>query len=480
MATLELKDFSELVEAVRSAIGIQASDTDNIDKIKRYVNMAYLYEVVPAHRWRWLQGSTAAVHKAKYNTGTASVTPDSTTVTLSAAVNVTVGSLANYKFSVEGNNEIYTISAHTAGTDTLTLSSTYQGVLNSAAVYKIWRDRVDLPADCEETIEVYHYMSGEPMRGIGIQEIRKYQSLQGKTEGWPIWYYTTDYFDPTPGTDELEADRYRQLLIHPAAYDKNITINIDYKKEVTALEDDADEPLMPASDRIILYYGALKHAWRNIIRNPEEAEANEILFNAKLARMTGDETEDSFDAPSLAPKAEYLSRMRRRGIGRSRLRDILAGGGGGSQNVSYLKDVIIEGATVTDDITVNSGVLIDGRDISADGAILDSLAVATSATLVDNTSSATAIATWDLATVASAVYINYSITRGSGNVEAGQLILATEGASAQLAQGPVVLIGTTGVTFTVDVSGSDMRLLYMTTSTGSNATLKYQAFKWLA
>lgn len=479
MATLELKDFAEIVESVRSAIGIQTSDTDNIDKIKRYVNMAYLYEVVPAHRWRWLQGSTAVVHKAKYNTGTASVTPDSATVTLSAAVNVSVGSMANYKFSVEGNNEIYTISAHTAGTDTLTLASTYQGTLNATAKYKIWRDRLNLPTDCDETIEVYHYQSGEAMRGIGLQEMRKYQALQGKVEGWPTWYYTTDFFDPSSGTAELEADRYRQLLLHPACYDKNITINIDYKKEVTALEGDTDEPLMPVSDRIVLYYGALKHAWRNIIRNPEEATANEELFVNKLARMTGDEVEDSFDAPSLAPKAEYLAKMRKRGLGRARVRGFAVGQGGGSQEVSYLKDVTIDGATVINDVTVNAGITIDGRDLSEDGAVLDALAQETSATLVDNTSSATAIATWNMSTVATALYLNYSVLRGT-NIEAGQLVIATDGASAQLGQGPVVNIGTTGVVFTVDVVGSDVRLLYTTTSTGSNATFKYQIFKWIA
>jgi hypothetical protein len=473
----ELSDFAEIVEAVRTAIGIQESDTDNIEKIKRYVNMAYLHEVVPAHRWRWLAGHTAVVHKAKHNVGTASVTPDSASVTLSSAVNVALGSYKGYKFSVDGNSEIYEISAHTAGSASLTLDSTYQGTLNSAAVYKIWRDRVDLPADCEETIEVYHYLSSGPMKGIGLQEMRRYQAMSGKTEGDPQYYYTTDYYDPTTSDDETESDRYRQLLIFPACNTKNVTIQVDYKKEVSALNDDDDEPLMPTSDRIVLYYGGLKHAWRNIVRNPEEAASNEELFRVKLKAMTGDDKEDSSDKPVIEPKSEYLASIRKGPLGRRR-RVAIPSSGGGSQNVTYLKDVVIEGATITDDVDVDAGVLIDGRDISVDGALLDSLANQTSAELVDNTSSATAIATWNFSTTADVVYLNYSIKRGTAR-EAGRLTIVTDGSSAQLAQGPVANINSAGVTFTVDVSGSTVRLLYTTTSTGSNAQLKYQSFKWL-
>lgn len=45
--------------------------------------------------------------------------------------------------------------------------------------------------------------------------------------------------------------------------------------------------------------------------------------------------------------------------------------------------------------------------------------------------------------------------------------------SAWLTQNFEVEVGTLGVTFSVDINGGNMRLLYTTTSTGTAATLKF-------
>jgi hypothetical protein len=316
---------------------------------------------------------------------------------------------------------------------------------------------------------------------------------------------------------------------------------------------------------MILVYGALEKAWLRA-RNPEAAQYNRQLFNNKLERMAG-KVEDSQDRPSFNPSSPYLARKRARGtMSTARLSSINAGQ---SYTIpSYLENTTINGANITGNVTVASSITIDGRDISADGALLDghiadtvdahdasaissvpsgnlastdvqaalnelqtdvdtratttalndhlsdttdahaasaitntpsgnlaattvqgalnelqgdvdTLNATTSATLTDNTAVATTIEAFAHATYDS-VFIEYSLKRGSANKEVGTIRLATDGTSAAIAQGVIASLGTLGVTFTADVSGTDLRLRYTTTSTGTNATMKYSVRKWLA
>lgn len=94
-------------------------------------------------------------------------------------------------------------------------------------------------------------------------------------------------------------------------------------------------------------------------------------------------------------------------------------------------------------------------------------------TLSDNT-------TGNIFTVAYAgsenIIVNYSLIRGSLK-ETGQLMLTTDGTSVALTRTSAYL-GSTGVTFTSQISGSDILLDYATTNLGSSATLKYFVSRW--
>lgn len=471
---MALQTFSDIVDAIREAVKIQSSDTPAINKIKRLVNMVYLDEVVPTKRWTWLQKTTTIVHKAYYNTGDAAVTPDSTTVTLSIVPSVSLGSFKGYNFSVDDSNQIYPISAHTAGSATITLAREFQEDLDAAADYKIWRDNLSLPADAKETIEAWHIQRGQPLQAVGPQELRKFHAASPKEEGFPCHYNTYTFVDPTTGDDESEDDRYRQMRIYPSITDTAVTINIDYVQEATELSDDEDEPILPIGDRIVLYYGAGALAWSILNSNEEMHDKWQAKYQAKLARMAGDKDE-AFDSPKLNIKSSYLSTFRRN-RGR-RIAAPSAGGGTAASLPTYLKDVEIDGASVVDDITVDDGILIDGRDISEDGDALDLLSVPTSVTLTDNTTGQV-VATWAVATYDS-IFLNYSIKRGASNVQVGTINLVTDGTSASIAEGAIADLGTLGVTFTTDVSGGNLRLLSTTTPTGTAATFKYVVNQWL-
>lgn len=631
MASTRLRDFASIVEAVRYEMGIPSTDTETIARIKLDVNMVYEHEVVPYKRWTWLTGNTKVVHKAYYASSTCAVTVNSATVTLATAPSASLGSFRGYLFAVDGFDEIYEITAHAAGSTTVTLSSTFLGNTASAASFKIWKDRVTLPTDLREVVEVSHQRNKHNMIGQGFQEFRQSVAEFPKAEDFPLYFNVNEYYDPSSvlqfsdaavsvanntitytshglstgeiiqlsttgtlpeglsvdtdyyvirsdadtiklatssanatagtavditaaaggGTHTIEAlqseiTRYRVLRIHPSLTQQPVTLHIDYTKEIGALIDDGDEPIMPTEDRIVLVYGALERGW-NRMRNPEAAQYNRQLFQNKLARMAG-KVEDGFDRPKLTVDHRYLRAKRGGRIG-GRAMGYMATDFGGESSYSpptYLEGVTINGANITGNVTVAASITIDGRDISADGSALDAHIAATSgvhgatgsivgttdtqtltnktidvddnnivgtadrvavygadtyldvsaittdelsylddvgnltsATLTDNTASATNIATWSAASFDS-VFIHYSLSRGSGNREVGLIHLTTDGTNAGIAVGAASTLGTLGVTFSADVSGGLLRLRYTTTSTGTDATFKYKLQKWLA
>lgn len=590
MAAYKLMDFSDIYTAILEELKVQSTDTTSLNRIKRMINMTYIDEVIPAARWNWLYGHTTLKHPLYYGSGTVSVTPNSTTVTLSTAPSTSVGesgSFLYYKFSVDGTNEIYDISAHTAESTTVTLSRAYNGTLDADANYKIWKEDLELPTDCRETIEIWHDHQVVPMEGRGLQKFREMVAEHPKAENRPFYYTMYDFRDPSTGDSETESDRYRLLKVYPSISQYSTILKVDYIKEASALENSGDEPLMPIEDRIVLFYGALSLAWGSIGRNPEEAMRNRQLFEAKLARMMGKIT-DSFDKPRIEPESTYIIAKRGPRISGLSRRSLGAAAGGQSTYTapSYLENVTINGATITGNVTVSSSITIDGRDLSVDGAAadahiaastnvhglsggaavvgtsqsqtltnktidadsntitnienadikaaaaiertklangtayrivannatgvlsenaaltasrivtsdsngqlassaitstevtyLDDVEALTSATLADNTASATNVATWAHASFQFLV-IDYSLSRGAGNRECGTLHIATDGTTASIAQS-AASIGTLGTTFTVDISGTDLRLRYTTTSTGTAATMKYKLQKWV-
>ncbi len=376
MAAYKLLDFSDIITAIMEELRVQSTDTVTKNRIKRMINMLYLDEIVPATRWYWLYGNTSVTHAAYYGSSTVAVTPLSATVTFASAPTSSYGdsgSFYNYLFSVDQTNEIYKITAHTALATTFTLDRPYNGDLNTVATYKIWREELDMPTDFRESIGMWHDQMTKPMEAMGLQEYRKMVAQQPKVEGRPIRYSTYDFRDPSTGSGETEADRYRTIKVFPAISQFSTNIHLDYTKEASALENDGDEPLMPIEDRIVLFYGGLSLAWGSIGRNPEEAARNRALFESKLSRMMG-KVQDTMDKPRIEPQSTYINTMRGnriKGLARRGNTGLTGGGQSTYTSPSYLSNVTINGATVQAAIAVDPGILIDGRDISVDGATLD-------------------------------------------------------------------------------------------------------------
>ena len=309
MAAVKLLDFVDIQNYVLEQLKIPASDTTTLDRIKRDINIIYVNEVAPFERWPWLLKRCDIVHTKYYPAGispapTASVTEGSTTVTLSTVVPVGLGSQAGKTFASNSFSENYIVDTHTAGSNTIELKTPFLGETSATAAFKVWDEKVLLPTNARETVDVFHDLQSRGLVPRGPQKFNELRHRLPRSEDIMKYYSTDDYIDPSSGDPETESDRQRFFRVFPAVTKSSITLHVDYIQEVDALDLDGDEPLMAIEDRIVLAYGALRQAWIRD-RDPETASLNDSLFTAKLGRMKT-RTEDSLDMPRLEVDDQYI------------------------------------------------------------------------------------------------------------------------------------------------------------------------------
>ena len=129
----------------------------------------------------------------------------------------------------------------------------------------------------------------------------------------------------------------------------------------------------------------------------------------------------------------------------------------------------------------NANFLIDtaGSYLGLTGAVvlngLDQTILSAPITIVDNTSSPTALFVYSASTFPYAV-IEYSIVR-DGQYRVGRFLVANN-TSVTSESDDYVETNTTGVTLTATIVGSNVVVMYTSTSTGFNGTFKYSGRTW--
>lgn len=180
-----LRTFGDIVKAVMEQLKIQASDTVTLNRVKRNINMVYLSHVVPAANWDWLNETISLTTEPYFEGGDASVQQNLVTVTLTQAPPT---SKTGYYFTTNTCGQVYRIATHAPGSMTLTLETPFNGATNPAAKYKIWTDRIPLPADCLEVKTVTTTSAAQPINAVSMQQMRKHQISGGASIGSPSYY----------------------------------------------------------------------------------------------------------------------------------------------------------------------------------------------------------------------------------------------------------------------------------------------------
>lgn len=223
---------------------------------------------------------------------TASVTANSTTVTLSSSH---TASLENWHFNISDTDEVYRISAHTAGTAALTLDGAYVGDTDATAQNKLFKLVYDLsPSD-------------------GILQVAgpivMYKSEFGFEEDAEIELIEETYFkrinhprDVVERVPDKAGVLYKDdttLTLQFNAYPENrVRCELPYVPIPSTLSVGGNDPIIPKDGRILLseltcYYmqdglnddralGHLKTAfgiWQALVqRNEKETKASKLNF----------------------------------------------------------------------------------------------------------------------------------------------------------------------------------------------------------
>ena len=291
--------YEDIYTAICEELKVPTTDGTTLARIKRDINMIYQNHVIPfkPRAWWWLETKDRIITYEKVDTGTVTATLDSTSITFSSAPSV---DLDGYYIQLTGYPEVVKISAHTAGQTTATLEEAWCLETATAVSFRAWRDYAPLDADLKDVIAVNHHRMSRPLDALPNPKFSEIRNRNPGYEGFPRYYNTGDF----------DSNGQRILRWYPACWDTKVTLHVEGRCEATALSADADEPLMPVEDRIVLFYGACSRAWARE-RNESEAQKNWNLFMSKLAEMAA----KSGDAPQVVEietDRDYLRQKRYR------------------------------------------------------------------------------------------------------------------------------------------------------------------------
>lgn len=229
--------FSVIQSRVAEETGL--SLTDDATKIKAWINGAY-QQLSGFYNWPWLITNFTMQTVADITSLTASVNAAGTAVTLSATHAVSLAT--NYWIRFDDTSaDWYPITAHTAGTNAVTIGNAYIGTTNlTAGACTIRKIYYDMPTGIDRIRDLRQAVTQEKIEIIDPITFDKALPDPSDT-GTPRLAYLTG----------MTSAGLWQMSFHPIPSE---IINIQGRgyKAITELSADADVPLIPAK-----WHGAL-------------------------------------------------------------------------------------------------------------------------------------------------------------------------------------------------------------------------------
>jgi len=263
----EIRTFKDIQDAIISRAKMADNSTTR-DTVKELINTYYL-DTAFKKAYRWSGDTRPLTLKAKYETGTVTVTNGSDQITGSSTVwtefahlysKIKIGSVSTpFKVIRVGSNA------------TITLDAPYTGDSDSAVSYTIYQDEYGLFPDLMNIRKVQiPGFSRSFLLPIGPDELdrMRYQSpfrtgvptrytLNGlniyTAKTWATFNINFDYWE-----DDYDVKpRNKNLIIWPALLTDSRIAQIRYTKTVEPMGTDDEEPLIPLENRKVLVHGPL-------------------------------------------------------------------------------------------------------------------------------------------------------------------------------------------------------------------------------
>jgi len=237
-------NYGTIKTDVLEQIGIDDSDVEDV--VEQALN-DILQEICQAYNFSWLYGDSSFITVAPYSTGTVTATEGSATITGSGTT--FTSSMVGRKIYLE--NATYTIATYVDATG-ITLSTNYAGGGGAGLTYKIYQDEYSLASDVEDVLSMRQENNPYKIQKRGIEFLDRYYPLRN-AYGYPSLYSVTGY----------DSSGYMKVSVYPIPNQAR-NIYYRYKKRVTEMSSDSDEPVIPLRYRWVLAKGALYKAAKSL------------------------------------------------------------------------------------------------------------------------------------------------------------------------------------------------------------------------
>mgnify|MGYP001605041209 CR=1 FL=1 len=296
--------IDQITTRVMNQLRLPTSNTTEQTKVLALINEVYR-DLYVKFDWWFLLKRTVVNTVAKISTGPVSVTLGSTALTFSDATGV----VTHYSFLTPGGSPdfgaVY-IVASTGASTAQTLDAAYTNATSTEAAYRLYQDRIALPADTGKVLWVKRFGERIPLRKVGPEEmdgIKIIDTSEGKPEMWTVSDFLTS---GGPTTQRL-------LIVHPYPKDA-YRLEIKYKQQLnTEMALSAStQPFLPDEYRQILVYGALARGYPIFLNDTERGTYYQSLFNDLLALMQASHREYASDDPRITIQDRYRHQPRGR------------------------------------------------------------------------------------------------------------------------------------------------------------------------
>jgi hypothetical protein len=195
--------------------------------------------------WPWLIKNTVIQTIVDITTGTATILAGGTSVTLSSTIAVSTANTYKIKF-VGATDDWYLITAHTAGTGTLTISPAFVGSTNyTAGTYIIRKIYYSLASDFDRMVDMHQAINKYALQSIDLRNFDRIVPDPAAT-GVPKYFMIS-------GEDATNIPR---LTFYPIP-DAKINVEYNYYASIVELSGDTDVPIFPSKWHPVLVWMAL-------------------------------------------------------------------------------------------------------------------------------------------------------------------------------------------------------------------------------
>ncbi len=251
---------------------------DYADEVKATLQKEY-WDLLQLERWWWATPQQPGTITIQRKTDVLVQTIAGNQVTLSAVV---ATSQVNAKLALQANSVMYRVTAHTAGTNILTLDADYVEDQTSGLAW-LFFDEYKLPETC---LKPWGPLRVRSTRNQAI-DLLPYQEYE-KRFGWslvaPGAFISAGCL--VSGAQTAASGDMRQVARFAGFVDRSLVLefpytqfhSLDFTGNVAT-----DCPLVPRADRWVLAEKALWTLWRN--KNDKLADSAELKAKVKIDEM---------------------------------------------------------------------------------------------------------------------------------------------------------------------------------------------------